>query len=239
MGLPPPPRAGSSARRRPSMLSAVTASVRRGFSRGSCATAVVISEHGSWSGTVWSSVSSSQRILSLWLDRLSTDRVARQRRKASSPLVVFGKRGNLDLLLAVDAAAERLVLTARPALSPTRPSPPILRGRAGGPGGASPRARRHCRRLPALHAARRRRSTRRRFARYRRLRASLRRRGESSRRSPRAHDAFGLFGTCRHRRHHRRGFRRGAFRPCDDGGCKSRRARTSCAIAPRSVAPAA
>ena len=35
----------------------------------SYATAVVISEHGSWSGTVWSSVSSSQRILSLWLER--------------------------------------------------------------------------------------------------------------------------------------------------------------------------
>src|SRR3989442_6437199 len=107
MGLPPPPRAGSSARRRPSMLSAVTASLRRGSSRVSCATAVVISEHGSWSGTVWSSVSSSQRILSLWLDRLSTDRIARQLRGATSPLVVFGKRGNLDFLLAVDTAAEQ------------------------------------------------------------------------------------------------------------------------------------
>src|SRR5262249_15385338 len=130
MGLPPPRRAGSSARRpspvQETVTRNVTASVRRGSPRVSCATAVVISEHGSWSGTVWSSVSSSQRILSLWLDRLSTDRVARQWRKASSPLVVFGKRGNLDLLLAVDAAAERLRLTARLPPAPGRPPPPTL-----------------------------------------------------------------------------------------------------------------
>src|SRR5207253_2125110 len=125
-GLPPPPRAGLSARRRPSMLSAVTAWVRRGSSRVSCATAVVISEHGSWSGTVWSSVSSSQRILSLWLDRLSTDRIARQWREAPSPLVVFGKRGNLDLLLAVDAAAERLGLAPGLALAQARAMHPTL-----------------------------------------------------------------------------------------------------------------
>src|SRR5947209_10126485 len=126
MGLPPPPRAGLSARRRPSMLSAVTASVRRGSSRVSCATAVVISEHGSWSGTVWSSVSSSQRILSLWLERLSTDRITRQWREAPSPLVVFGKRGNLDLVLAIDAAAEQLGLTAGLALAQARAMHPTL-----------------------------------------------------------------------------------------------------------------
>jgi protein ImuB len=69
---------------------------------------------------VWSSVSSSQCILSLWLERLSTDRIARQWREAPSPLVVFGKRGNLDLVLAVDAAAERLGLTAGLALAQAR-----------------------------------------------------------------------------------------------------------------------
>src|SRR6516162_5249762 len=126
MGLPPPSRAGSSARRRPSMLSAVTAAVRRGSSRGSCATAVVISEHGSWSGTVWSSVSSSQRILSLWLGRLSTDRVARLWREAPSPLVVFGKRGNLDLLLVVDAAAEQRGLAPGLALAQARAMHPTF-----------------------------------------------------------------------------------------------------------------
>src|SRR5262245_62709569 len=97
-----------------------TASIRRACARISCATAAVISAHGSWSGTVWSSVSSSQRILSLWLERLSTDRIARLRDKASPPLVVFGKRGNLDLLVAVDAAAERLGLTAGLALAQAR-----------------------------------------------------------------------------------------------------------------------
>src|SRR5262249_60864371 len=128
-GLPPPRRAGSSARRRPLLIQEkvttdVTASVRRASPRVSCATAVVISEHGSWSGTVWSSVSSSQRILSLWLDRLSADRVARQWRGAPSPLVVFSKRGKLDLLLAGDAAEEQLGLTVGLALAQGRPMHP-------------------------------------------------------------------------------------------------------------------
>jgi protein ImuB len=81
---------------------------------------------------VWSSVSSSQRILSLWLERLSTDRIARQRvdseRTASGqiPLVVFGKRGNLDLLVAVDAAAARLGLSEGLALAQARAMHPAL-----------------------------------------------------------------------------------------------------------------
>jgi protein ImuB len=75
---------------------------------------------------VWSSVSSSQRILSLWLERLSTDRIARQWREAPSPLVIFGKRGNLDLLLAVDIAAERLGLAAGLALAQARAMHPTL-----------------------------------------------------------------------------------------------------------------
>src|SRR6476619_3549175 len=90
---------------------------------------MVISEHGSWSGTVWSSVSSSQRILSLWLNRLSTDRIIRQSRNGrlpSSPLIVFGKRGNLDLLVAVDAAAERVGLRCGLALAQARAMYPAL-----------------------------------------------------------------------------------------------------------------
>jgi protein ImuB len=83
---------------------------------------------------VWSSVSSSQRILSLWLERLPTDRIARQSHEvsrsrvnpSSAPLVVFGKRGNLDLLLAVDAAAERLGLRAGLALAQARAMHPAL-----------------------------------------------------------------------------------------------------------------
>src|SRR5213593_2005433 len=169
MILPPPRRAGSSARRRPLLRRGEDgASARRGSPRVSCATAWVNSEHGSWSGTVWSSVSSSQRILSLWLDRLSTDRIARQWRETTRaptplplvgrgwgwgssethrrcpthhppprpsptrgegeepPLVVFGKRGNLDLLVAVDATAERLGLRAGLALAQARAMHPAL-----------------------------------------------------------------------------------------------------------------
>ena len=125
------------------------ASDRRAWPPISCAIATVISEHGSWSGTVWSSVSSSQRILSLWLERFSTDRIARQSRETSrnrpsspsaihggdetrispssiAPVVVFGKRGNLDLLVAVDAAAERLGLTTGLALAQARAMHPAL-----------------------------------------------------------------------------------------------------------------
>src|SRR5256884_4237125 len=108
------------------MPSNLTTSVRPASSRVSCATVVALSEHGSGSGTVWSSVSSSQRFLSLWVDRLSTDRIARQWREAPSPLVVFGKRGNLDLLLAVDAAAERLGLAPGLALAQARAMHPTL-----------------------------------------------------------------------------------------------------------------
>jgi protein ImuB len=73
---------------------------------------------------VWSSVSRSQRILSLWLERLSTDRIARQRREAASPLVVFGKRDNL--LVAVDAAAQRHGLAVGMALAQARAMHPAL-----------------------------------------------------------------------------------------------------------------
>jgi protein ImuB len=84
---------------------------------------------------VWSSGSSSQRILSLWLDRLPTDRIRRQRHEAPAsdqsrasapPLAVFGKRGNLDLLVAIDAAAARLGLRPGLALAQARAMHPAL-----------------------------------------------------------------------------------------------------------------
>ncbi len=59
------------------------------------------------------SVSPSQRMLSLWLRRLSTDRIAKLRqesREGTSPLVIYGKRGNVEVLTSVDAAAEQLGL---------------------------------------------------------------------------------------------------------------------------------
>src|SRR5262249_53854354 len=124
-------------RRRARRRARLERAARDGSSCVSCATAVVISEHGSWSGTVWSSVSSSQRILSLWLDRLSTDRIAPQWRDAPSPPIVFGKRGNLDLLLAVAAAGERLGLAPALAVAQPRamhpPLKPVPEDRAAAP----------------------------------------------------------------------------------------------------------
>jgi protein ImuB len=71
--------------------------------------------------------SSSQRILSLWLARLSTDRLGRTSREASpSPCVVYGKRGNAEVLVAVDAAAERLGLRKTMALAQARAMHPDL-----------------------------------------------------------------------------------------------------------------
>jgi protein ImuB len=69
--------------------------------------------------------SSSQRILSLWLRRLSTDRIVRLRerddaRRRSAPLVITGKRGNVEILTAVDDAAEQLSLFPGLALAQAR-----------------------------------------------------------------------------------------------------------------------
>jgi protein ImuB len=62
----------------------------------------------------------------LWLERLSTDRIARQSPETATPLVVFGKRGNLDMLVAVDAAAERSGLRRGLALAQARAMHPAL-----------------------------------------------------------------------------------------------------------------
>src|SRR5262249_33953507 len=75
-------------------------------------------------------------------------RVARQRREASSPLVVFGKRGNLDLLLAVDAAAERLRLTAGLPLAQGRALHPTFPAVAQGQAAAAPPPAALCPRRP-------------------------------------------------------------------------------------------
>jgi protein ImuB len=58
-------------------------------------------------------------MLSLWLRRLSTDRIARSR-ECSAPLIVTGKRGNAEVLTAVDDAAERLGLSPGLALAQAR-----------------------------------------------------------------------------------------------------------------------
>jgi protein ImuB len=64
-------------------------------------------------------VSSAQRLLCLWLPRLPTDRAARLR-DITAPLAVSGKRGNADVLIAVDEAAEKLGLFPGVALTQAR-----------------------------------------------------------------------------------------------------------------------
>src|SRR5262249_38116309 len=104
----------------------VTASARRASLRVFFATVVALSEHGSWSGTVWSSVSSSQRILSLWLERLSTDRIPPQWRAAPSPLCARGTAAIPTPPLAGGAAAGHLGLAGGPARAQAPASPPPL-----------------------------------------------------------------------------------------------------------------
>ncbi len=64
-------------------------------------------------------------MLSLWLPRFSTDRV-RRLREFSAPLVVYGRRGNADVLTAVDEAAEKLGLHAGLALAQARAMHPAI-----------------------------------------------------------------------------------------------------------------
>ena len=58
-------------------------------------------------------------MLSLWLRRLSTDRIVRSH-ECSAPLIATGKRGNVEVLTAVDDAAERLGLSPDLALAQAR-----------------------------------------------------------------------------------------------------------------------
>lgn len=64
-------------------------------------------------------------MLSLWLPRFLTDRVKRLR-EVIAPLVIYGKRGNADLLTAVDEAAERLGLHTGMALAQARAMHPAI-----------------------------------------------------------------------------------------------------------------
>lgn len=64
---------------------------------------------------------SQQRIVSLWLERMTTDRIARQQAaEPHYPLVVVGKRSNLDEVVALNAAAERVGLRRQLSLAQAR-----------------------------------------------------------------------------------------------------------------------
>ena len=70
---------------------------------------------------------SRHRFLSLWLMRFATDRIRRQRSAPDPrPLVVTGKRGNVERLTAVDAAAAELGLNPGLALAEARARYPDL-----------------------------------------------------------------------------------------------------------------
>lgn len=64
-------------------------------------------------------------MLSLWLNRFSTDRIARAR-ETSLPRVVAGKRGNADVLVAVNEAAEDLGLVPSLGLAQARAMHPVI-----------------------------------------------------------------------------------------------------------------
>lgn len=70
--------------------------------------------------------SSGQRILSLWLCRLSTDRLARLSPEAPKGVVIYGKRGNAEIIVALDATAEGLGLSKGLALAQARAMHPAL-----------------------------------------------------------------------------------------------------------------
>jgi protein ImuB len=65
-------------------------------------------------------------MLSLWLRRFSTDRIARSRSRQTAPLVVTGRRGNAELLVALDDVADNLGLTPGMALAQARAMHPAL-----------------------------------------------------------------------------------------------------------------
>ena len=75
-----------------------------------------------------SALFSRQRILSLWLPRLPTDRLARLRAPSpdDKPAVIYGKRGNVDLVVALDAKAERLGLYKGLAMAQARAMHPAI-----------------------------------------------------------------------------------------------------------------
>lgn len=70
--------------------------------------------------------SSRQRILCLWLDQLPVDRFARQSPDTPAPLVIYGKRGNAELIVALDKAAAALGLNVGLALAQARAMHPAI-----------------------------------------------------------------------------------------------------------------
>src|SRR5262249_41914524 len=114
--LPPPPPAGSLEQRLRQLCTDLEC---RALLRNLSAIVAAGWDHGFSNGVTAMSDLSSQRILSLWLRRLSTDRIVRSHEQLA-PLVIIGKRGNAEVLTAVDDAAENLGLSPGLALAQAR-----------------------------------------------------------------------------------------------------------------------
>jgi protein ImuB len=71
-------------------------------------------------------LSSRERILSLWLNRLPTDRLARQSPEFVPPVVIYGKRSNAEQIVALDAQAEKLGLSKGLLLAQARAMHPVF-----------------------------------------------------------------------------------------------------------------
>ena len=165
----------------------------------SCATAAARSARGFSNGVTAMNVSSS-RLLSLWLRRLSTDRIVRSR-EVSSPLADLRQARQCR----VDRRRRRSGGAARPhaglALAQARAMHPALQAIEEDAEADAGALGKHRRLVPALHAAGGLRSARRPAARHQRLRASLRRRRRARRRSRPARRASRLYLPHRRRRH--------------------------------------
>src|SRR5262249_55076340 len=119
--LPPLPVGSLAPRLRPPRM----VPLRRALPRNSSAIAAVRPDHGFSNGVMTMSASSSQRVLSLWLRRLSTDRIAKSRER-SAPLIVTGKRRNVEVITTVDDAAGQLGLSPGLALAQARAMHPNI-----------------------------------------------------------------------------------------------------------------
>src|SRR5436190_2406234 len=80
---------------------------------------------GMWNGIPMKDISG-RRFLSLWLRRLSTDRIARRDKLAPAPLVVAGAVGNALFLTGLNDAAARLGLVPGMPLADARAMFPAL-----------------------------------------------------------------------------------------------------------------
>ena len=198
----------------------------------SCATGVDRAATGFSNGATAMAISHSQRMLSLWLRRLPTDRIERSREASQAPSRRLRQARQCRRAGRGQRRGGQRGLNARPGADAGARHASLTRRRAGGRRGRRAAARAGRRLVPALHPAHRLRRAGRPQARHRRLRASLRRRGGADRRSLRAARTRRLCLLHRRRRLDRRGLCRRALRRAGQPR-QWRRAQTTDAAAAR------